>query len=370
MQVAELIPRLTQLGLDVAMLSNYGLDGAVSDITTPHGRIPHFPRGIDPYSNDVAPVDHINFVNRKPNQPNLFLSLYDVWVMTSPLYDKFTIASWTPLDHISMPPKVEAWLRKENVTPIAMAPNGVQQMTEKSIDCVYIPHSINTKTFSRTDKIGEQPVREYMDTEGKFVVGMVAANKASGLVHRKAFSQNLLAFSIFRQSHPDAVLYLHTDPFGRTGGWNLFHILAAAGIPSEAVKFPNPDEYRYGIPQDQLAGLYSGMDVLLAPSYGEGFGVPTIEAQACGVRVIGSNWAASKDLISKDGWLVEGQAEWDAGQDAWWMSPSVPSIVNALEAAYAAPRGHSEASREFALQFDSNKVWKDYWLPTLTKLLR
>ncbi len=62
-----------------------------------------------------------------------------------------------------------------------------------------------------------------------------------------------------------------------------------------------------GIRRRSLAALYSAADVLLAPSYGEGFGVPTVEAQACGTRVIGSGWAATADLVAEDGWLVEGQ---------------------------------------------------------------
>jgi glycosyltransferase involved in cell wall biosynthesis len=204
----------------------------------------------------------------------------------------------------------------------------------------------------------------------QFVIGMNAANKASGLIHRKAFSENLLAFSIFRQSHPDAVLYLHTDPLGSAGCLNLITMVQAFGIPKEAVLFAPFIDYKYGISNTDLAGLYSTMDVFLAPSFGEGFGVPTIEAQACGVRTIGSNWAATPDLVSDDSWLVEGQPTWDASQSSFWQVPLVPSIVAALEEAYKAERGVSKKSVEFAQQFDSETVWQNHWLPTLTKLLK
>jgi len=112
------------------------------------------------------------------------------------------------------------------------------------------------------------------------------------------------------------------------------------------------------------------MDVLLAPSYGEGFGIPTVEAQACGTRVIGSNWGATPDLIGDDGWLVDGQPQWDAGQDSIWTVPSVPSIVEALEQAYTADRGPSQIAIDFAKQFDVDTVWDKYWLPVLKKLLK
>jgi glycosyltransferase involved in cell wall biosynthesis len=112
------------------------------------------------------------------------------------------------------------------------------------------------------------------------------------------------------------------------------------------------------------------MDVMLATSYGEGFGIPTVEAQACGTRVIGSNWAATPDLISEDGWVVEGQPQWDSGQNAWWQIPNVPTIVEALEQAYALGKGRSQVSIDFASDFDVDKVWHKYWMPILRKAFR
>jgi glycosyltransferase involved in cell wall biosynthesis len=208
-----------------------------------------------------------------------------------------------------------------------------------------------------------------MKAQDKFVVGMVAANKASGLLHRKAFSENILAFSIFHKRHPDSMMYIHTDPIGAGIGWNLVELIKAAGLPLEAVAFPNPLEYRYGMPKEHLAAFYTGMDVMLATSYGEGFGVPTVEAQACGTRVIASNWAASPDLVSEDSWVVDGQPLWDASQSSWWRSPSVPSIVSALEMAYEAGRGRSQQAIDFAKQFDVDTVWTKHWEPLLQKLL-
>jgi glycosyltransferase involved in cell wall biosynthesis len=369
-QTTMLVDRLKRSGLDVAMLSNYGLEGIPSTIKTPYGEIPHYPRGIDQYSNDSGPQDHQTFVAQF-DKPNLFISLYDVWVMKSAQYDNFPIASWVPLDHVTMPPGVEKFLRKDNVTPIAMSPHGVRQMNAKGIECEYAPHAIDTKVYKPTYKIGAHEINEYLGIKPEtFVVGAVAANKASGLVHRKAYGELILAFSIFAKDKPDAVLYLHTDSFGYSGGWNLLNILASLGVKKEQVIFPNPQDYRFGLAQSDLAALYTRMDVLLAPSLGEGFGVPSVEAQSCGTRVIGSNWAATPDLVSPDSWLVDGQLSWDAGQDAWWMTPNVSSLVNALELAYKAERGPSQVAIDFASQFDVEKVWTESWLPILRKLLK
>jgi glycosyltransferase involved in cell wall biosynthesis len=163
---------------------------------------------------------------------------------------------------------------------------------------------------------------------------------------------------------------LHTDPHGLAGGWNLIKVLQSLGIPKDKVLLPNPQDYRFGMAKKDLAAIYTRMDVLLAPSYGEGFGVPAVEAQACGTRVIGSNWAATPDLISEDSWLTDGQPTWDAGQDAWWQTPNIPSLVNALREAYYAKRGPSQVAIDFAKQFDIETVWDKHWVPVLKKLLK
>lgn len=363
-QARYLVDRLKRHGFDVAALSNYGLEGIKRELDTPYGKIPHFARGMDMYSNDTAPVDHKTFAATK-NQKDVMITLYDVWVLTSPLFDSIDILSWVPLDHITLPPRVETFLRKENVTPVAMAPHGVRQMEEKGIACRYAPHGIDTKIFKPTFEIEGQSVEEHMGTKDRYVVGMVAANKSSGLIHRKAFSENLLAFSIFKKKHPEAMLYLHTDPLSKGVGWNLLSLLQSLGIEKDDVAFPHSQSYKYGIKQEHLAAYYSGMDVMLATSYGEGFGIPSVEAQACGTRIIGSAWAATQDLASEDSFLVGGQPQWDSGQDAWWQVPNVPSIVEALEEAYKLGKGRSQTAIDFASDFDVDKVWQKYWLPIL-----
>ena len=369
-QARFMVDRLKREGLDVAALSNYGQEGIGSTVKTPYGEIPLFARGFDMYSNDSAPIDSKGWEASHPNQKSIFFTLYDVWVLQGQGYDELDIMSWVPLDHITMPPLVEAWLKRDNVRPVAMSPHGVRQMEGLGITCDYAPHAFDGKVMKPVLEMEGQPVSEHMGTKDKFVVGMVAANKASGLVHRKAFSENILAFSIFKKNHSDAVLYLHTEPLGRMGGWNLLKLIDACGLTKDDVIFPNPISFKYGIPPATLAGYYSGIDVLLATSYGEGFGVPTVEAQACGTRVIGSNWAATPDLVSEDSWLVSGQPQYDSGQNAWWQIPNVPSIVAALEEAYKLGKGRSQIAIDFAKQFEVETVWEKYWKPILERTFK
>jgi glycosyltransferase involved in cell wall biosynthesis len=146
--------------------------------------------------------------------------------------------------------------------------------------------------------------RDYIGvSEDKFVVGMNAANKGVS-PNRKAFGENILAFSIFAQQHDDVVLYLHTDQLGALGGIKLMQLLQSCGVPEEKFKFVDPYVYRTGIDQQTLATIYTAMDVLLATSYGEGFGIPTVEAQACGTPVITSNLSSLPEVTGDAAILI------------------------------------------------------------------
>ena len=364
-----LVKLLKRDGADVASLSNYGNEGVNTTYDTGFGEIPVYARGNEAYSNDVTPAHHKHWKALNPDQPDLLITLYDVWVLNAKAFDSIPIASWTPIDHNPVPPAVLKWLQKENVTPLAMSKFGLQQIEQVGVKGHYVPHSIDTKVFSQTDNIKGQPINEFMGFEdGRFIVGMNAANKSSGILHRKAYSENFMAFALFARKHPDAMLYVHADASSQHG-WNLIALAQLLGIPTDNLTFPDPLAYRYGMAQETLAGIYSSWDVMLATSYGEGFGIPTVEAQACGVPVIVSNFAASPELVG-DGWVISGQPLYDPAQHSFWHVPSVPEIVEALEQAYARGKGKSAKAVEFAQAYDHEKVWQENWMPVLKELLK
>tara|TARA_R100000935_G_C2839131_1_gene170008 strand:+ start:4074 stop:5156 length:1083 start_codon:yes stop_codon:yes gene_type:complete len=56
-------------------------------------------------------------------------------------------------------------------------------------------------------------------------------------------------------------------------------------------------EYHQGIPDSELAKIYSGCDIWLFASSREGFGLPILEALACGTPVVATNAGAAADII-------------------------------------------------------------------------
>jgi len=56
------------------------------------------------------------------------------------------------------------------------------------------------------------------------------------------------------------------------------------------------DEYYYNVPQEELAKIYSRADIFLCPSWDEGFGLPALEAMACGTAVVTYDNGGSRDF--------------------------------------------------------------------------
>ncbi len=58
------------------------------------------------------------------------------------------------------------------------------------------------------------------------------------------------------------------------------------------------------VPEQELVRLYNCADIFIRPSYYEGFGLPVLEAMACGCPVIASNVGSLPEIVGKNGILL------------------------------------------------------------------
>ena len=366
-QTQQAVRRIKADGHEIAIAANYGLEGSVMDWEG----ITIYPRGLDVYSNDVIPAYAMDF-GRPTGQQAAVITLFDAWVFKGNGWDVLDrVASWVPIDHFPAPAPVLQWLARPNVTSIAMSKFGKDAIESAGIETLYVPHAIDTNIFKATELVegsdGAVPARQWMGVpEDAYCITMVSANKGS--IDRKGFAEAFLAAGMFMQDHADVWLYLHTEPSPAMSGLDLRALLTATGVPADRVAYADNYSYRMGIPKEALAAIYTASDVLLQPSRGEGFGIPSLESQATGTPVIVSNATAQPELVG-DGWLVDVQPAWDAPQGCWFFTPLVPSIVDALGEAYARGRIRSDKAREFALQYDADLVYDKYWRPALDIIL-
>jgi alpha-1,3-rhamnosyl/mannosyltransferase len=59
------------------------------------------------------------------------------------------------------------------------------------------------------------------------------------------------------------------------------------------------------VPESDLPGLFAGADAFLYPTLYEGFGLPVVEAMACGVPVLTSSTSALQEIAGGYAYLVD-----------------------------------------------------------------
>jgi glycosyltransferase involved in cell wall biosynthesis len=79
-------------------------------------------------------------------------------------------------------------------------------------------------------------------------------------------------------------------------GWG--EALDLAGLPPEAVRTPGY------LPEDDLARVVAGAAALACPSWYEGFGLPALEALACGTPVVAADLPALREVLGDQAELV------------------------------------------------------------------
>jgi glycosyltransferase involved in cell wall biosynthesis len=124
----------------------------------------------------------------------------------------------------------------------------------------------------------------------------------------------------------------------------------AAWLPPEAP--PVAVIYNQRLTSDQLLELYHSADCLVQPSRGEGWGMPILEAMACGTPAIATNWSGPTAFLSAaNGYPLPIAGLEPTGstapnfRNARWASPDETALIDLLRhvAANPAERQHKGA---------------------------
>ena len=372
-QIRHLATRLKRDGHDVAIACTYGHQVGIKDWPTEYGPVRMYPSGWTDQSLDVlcAHADHFFEGDR---QAGWIIPVTDMWCLNPLAKDlaEYRVLPWTPVDHMPVPTEVLRFMHVSGHQPVAMSQFGRQQFLEAGLNPSYVPLAVDTKVYKPTPTVmvdgAEVDARTlYKIPQDAFAVLMVAMNKDPQ--DRKNFAGAMRAFGQFWKTHVNAVLVMHTDALGAAGSRiNLKSLAMLAGVPVHALIFTDTYAQRIGLPDHMMAALYTAADVLLCPSKGEGFGVPMIEAQACGTPVIASDFTAQPELVGA-GWTVHGQLEYNPTQFSNYFAAFHHDIIAKLELAASADLvALSKQAIEFAAAYDVDRVWADHWAPLLASL--
>lgn len=120
----------------------------------------------------------------------------------------------------------------------------------------------------------------------------------SNLQPRKNLSRLIKAYVNLRKNQPEVK---HKLVIVGEKAWrysDIFASLKESGLPDEIILTGY-------IPNQNLPALYSAADLFVYPSIFEGFGLPALEAMACGCPVITSNASSLPEVVGDAGIMVD-----------------------------------------------------------------
>lgn len=182
------------------------------------------------------------------------------------------------------------WIKKEVDLIIAVSESTKRDIVdllnvpEKKIKVIYEGYD---SSFALKKKIDVLKMREKYNLKGDYFLSVAT------LEPRKNLRTTIKAFKSLREKNPNASLVL------------------AGGMGWEDLENMGVDKKTDGVnflgyvDQKDLSFLYSGSIGFVYPSLYEGFGLPPLEAMACGVPVITSNVSSLPEVVGDAGILIE-----------------------------------------------------------------
>jgi glycosyltransferase involved in cell wall biosynthesis len=182
--------------------------------------------------------------------------------------------------------------------PITMSRFDTEVSQASGVRSAYIPLGVNTKVFCPPES--KEQAKHTLGYDGRFVVLSDARNQP-----RKQLPRTLEIFRRFAKDRDDVLLHLHCDPDDPAARmpeycYDLRAAITALDLTSK-VRFTPGMSIGTGLLMAKLAKIYQAADVHLLASYGEGFGLPTLQAASTGVVPMASDYSASRELVGDHG---------------------------------------------------------------------
>lgn len=171
------------------------------------------------------------------------------------------------------------------------------------MDEVWVPSSFNAGTFRAsgvTRPIHVMPLGVNPDYFNPRIKGFRATSRYTFLSmfewgERKAPGMLLRAYSRAFTRQDDVLLLLKVT--NRDPDVDVRAQIAALNLPEYGP--PVALLYNQELPSHHMGSLYRSVDCFVLPTRGEGWGLPILEAMACGLPVIATDWSAHTDFMNQ-----------------------------------------------------------------------
>jgi glycosyltransferase involved in cell wall biosynthesis len=354
--------------------------------------------GIGGYGSDKINTGGVTVLeyNLQRLQPDIYISLIDPWFIGHAVMStgKLNVpyVAYLPVDGYPLSYKWKDILANLD-TPVWMSNFGREQMEsfvqmygsagssmpdmrDPILDRYLISpgeviyHGVDLDVFKPLSDEDKAKARAALGIDWDFTFLSVARN-----TNRKQIPRLLEALKIAVDTLGDdkVGLILHCgDPTDahNMGGWPLPDLIKEMGL-YENVRFSDSSSNPLlGLTRPDMAMLYGLSDVHVLATGGEGFGIPSAEAMACGLPIILPANSTGPELVGKSnerGWLIPQDTEivgpkWGVKMGLVSISKLADAMIEAcLSRNTALYEEKSSSARTFAeAQFDWDKITQQF----------
>lgn len=257
---------------------------------------------------------------------------YAMQVQALPLdWSRYALMVITPVDGAPIYPPWLDMLKKADGT-MSISQFGVRHHKLGGVQSELCRPGINPDGFFALPEAKRMAVREQLGIKADaFVMGIVAQNQG-----RKDIPHMLEAFFTFAQDKPDARLLLNMERQS-PAGWDLPMLCKQWGWDERKIIYRD-DCAKAGVME--MRERYNVMDVHVVLSHREGFGLPLVEAQACGVVNLALDWCSGTEICGDGhGVLIDpidyhSYSTWGGALD---YHPDMKDFVNKLQMLFDEP---------------------------------
>jgi glycosyltransferase involved in cell wall biosynthesis len=268
-------------------------------------------------------------------RPDVVIDVRDYWMnyyqSISPFRDFF---HWIVMPTVDSSPQQESWIETYASADAVMTYSdwGAEVLRNQSNNKIKhidtVSPGINLDIFKKLDQESRDKLREQFNLKDDFIIGSVMRNQKRKLFPELMTTFNMLLSRLDEENHPakdKCYLWLHTSY--PDAGWDFPLLLKELNIFDKVLftyfcqnckhfrptkwagpktNCPRCNHNDFSMPSvvngptsNQLSEIYNCMDVYVQYSICEGFGMPQIEASACGNPIITVDYSAMVDIIKK-----------------------------------------------------------------------
>ncbi|MCR5545521.1 MAG: glycosyltransferase [Lachnospiraceae bacterium] len=244
------------------------------------------------------------------------------------------------------------------------------------MDEVWVPSTFNVKTFR--DSGVTVPIYVIpLGVDYDFFNPKIRSHRINGKYvflsvfewgERKAPEKLLRAYTKAFSKNDDVLLICKI--FNNDGSISVKEEIEKLNLPKDG-----PDIYiihNHRLNDYQMSSLYASADCFVLPTRGEGWGMPILEAMACGLPTIATDWSSQTDFFNeKNGYpirvdkLVDAEAKCPYYDGFQWADPSEEHLEELMKYVYT----HQEEAKEKGLKASEEVREKWSWKNTADKII-